>query len=281
MQPNTKPATGTDQQGNAAVQLRSHMTQEQGAFYTAENRLLFVKQGAMTLLYGKKEYAVHENQVAFLKKDILVAYQAGLETGRYEKVEYIMVCLNDALIREFTKTAALPGTATEQVAVIVEAPGTQTLHCMHSLEAYLAESAGWGSGFMKLKLMELLFCLANANVSILQQLLQLQAHYKPNITATVEENMMNALSLRQLAVLSGRSLSSFRRDFQATYNMSPSEWIRRKRLEKARELLTTTPMSVTDICYTLGFESIAHFSRLFKAYYKDCPSKFRVNYLPA
>jgi AraC-like DNA-binding protein len=92
----------------------------------------------------------------------------------------------------------------------------------------------------------------------------------------VEENIMNSLSLQQLAMMSGRSLSSFRRDFLAIYNMPPSHYIRQKRLEKARELLKSTTMTVTDICYTLGFENIAHFSRLFKSYFKSSPSEFRL-----
>jgi transcriptional regulator GlxA family with amidase domain len=77
-------------------------------------------------------------------------------------------------------------------------------------------------------------------------------------------------------MLSGRSLSSFRRDFFAIYNMPPSQWIRLKRLEKARGLLISATMSVTDICYTTGFENIAHFSRLFKSHFGYCPRYFRM-----
>ncbi|MBK6987910.1 MAG: helix-turn-helix transcriptional regulator [Bacteroidia bacterium] len=78
------------------------------------------------------------------------------------------------------------------------------------------------------------------------------------------------------ARLAGRSLSSFRRDFISTYNMPPSRWIRIKRLEKSRELLSNTTMTVTDICYTLGFESVAHYSRIFKLHYGYPPSEIRL-----
>jgi len=63
--------------------------------------------------------------------------------------------------------------------------------------------------------------------------------------------------------------------------MPPSQWIRKKRLEKAQELLTSTTMTVTDICYTLGFENIAHFSRLFKSQFGYPPSEFRMTILVA
>ena len=53
-----------------------------------------------------------------------------------------------------------------------------------------------------------------------------------------------------------------------------------KELEK-QELLQSTNMTVTDICYTSGFESIAHFSRLFKSQFGNSPSEFRGNKLVA
>jgi transcriptional regulator GlxA family with amidase domain len=103
----------------------------------------------------------------------------------------------------------------------------------------------------------------------------LRDNFHASISATVEQNILKSISLYQLAVLSGRSLSSFRRDFLAIYNMPPSQWIRQKRLEKAKELLTSTSLSVTDICYDTGFENIAHFSKIFKSQFGYCPTDFR------
>ncbi|MBK7431497.1 MAG: helix-turn-helix domain-containing protein [Bacteroidetes bacterium] len=47
-------------------------------------------------------------------------------------------------------------------------------------------------------------------------------------------------------------------------------------MEKSRELLSNTTMTVTDICYTLGFESVAHYSRIFKLHYGYPPSEIRL-----
>ncbi|MFD1903052.1 helix-turn-helix domain-containing protein [Paenibacillus rhizoplanae] len=71
----------------------------------------------------------------------------------------------------------------------------------------------------------------------------------------MEENFMNPVSLNDLAYLSGRSLAAFKRDFQAIYNTSPLKWVRNRRLDKAKELLAETALSVTDICFfSTGFE---------------------------
>jgi AraC-like DNA-binding protein len=112
---------------------------------------------------------------------------------------------------------------------------------------------------IKLKLLELMFYLSANDNKILEQLLDLRDNCRPDITSTVHENITNSLSLHQLAALSGRSLSSFRRDFQAIYNMPPSQWIRQKKLDKARELLISTTMTVSDICYTTGLKVLPIF----------------------
>ena len=146
---------------------------------------------------------------------------------------------------------------------------------VESLEAYLLEAELIEEHVTRIKLLELLFNLAQSDQAILQQLMDLRTHYRADITTTVEENLMNAMPLPQLALLAGRSLSSFKRDFTAIYNMPPSTWLRQRRLEKARELLTNTTMNVTDVCYTLGFQNLAHFSRVFKSYFGFSPSKLR------
>ncbi|WP_260845799.1 AraC family transcriptional regulator [Paenibacillus sp. Y412MC10] len=75
--------------------------------------------------------------------------------------------------------------------------------------------------------------------------------------------------------MSGRSLAAFKRDFQAIYNTSPLKWVRNRRLDKAKELLAETVLSVTDVCFSTGFENIAHFSKVFKERFGLPPSEFR------
>jgi len=127
----------------------------------------------------------------------------------------------------------------------------------------------------KIKLLELLFCLAGSDPSFFSLLLHTKKSVRPGIKAIMEEHVMSAISLNKLASLSQRSLSSFRRDFLSIYNMPPSKWIRERRLKKAQDLLRTTRMSITDICYALGFENITHFSRLFKSKFGFPPSTYR------
>jgi AraC family transcriptional regulator, exoenzyme S synthesis regulatory protein ExsA len=155
------------------------------------------------------------------------------------------------------------------------------LKFMESLELYFLEPESIDEYLTKIKLLELLFNLSQVDGNILPQLMDLRSHFRADITMIVESNVMSPTSLTELAMLAGRSLSSFKRDFLAIYNMPPSTWIRQRRLEKARELLINTTMTVTDVCYTLGFENLAHFSRLFKSCFGSSPSRSRPTALQA
>jgi AraC-like DNA-binding protein len=254
-----------------------------GALFLEENILLFVTEGTIKIRHGNLEYVLEKDKMAFLKKDILIEYQTG--NGQLDstiKNEFVLVSLKYELVKEFTKMAELSLIPKyEASAVIINTACHQLSGIIESLQPYFQQPQKVRDSLIKIKLFELLFYLAGSDHQILEQLLDLREHYRNNITNTVEENIMNSLSLSQLAVLTGRSLSSFRRDFMAIYNMPPSQWIRKKRLEKAQELLLSTTMTVTDICYTLGFESIAHFSRLFKSQFGYSPSEFRTNILVA
>ena len=269
--------------GFKAIETYSCYQSMAGTLFLEENILLFVIEGTIKIQHGNLNYDIEKNQMAFLKKDILIEYLTENNPLENEmKNEFILVSLKYDLVKEFTKMAQLnlkPKSDTSFVTV--NTAGQQLLKYMDSLQPYFIQPEKIECSLIKIKLFELLFYLASSDNQILEQVLDLREHYRNNITNTVEENIMNSLSLNQLAVLTGRSLSSFRRDFLAIYNMPPSLWIRKKRLQKAQELLLSTTMTVTDICYTLGFENIAHFSRLFKSQFKYPPSEFRINMLVA
>ena len=49
---------------------------------------------------------------------------------------------------------------------------------------------------------------------------------------------------------------------------------KRKKARKAKDMLETTMMSVSEICYSLGFENTSHFSRIFKEFHGEAPTVF-------
>jgi AraC-like DNA-binding protein len=247
-----------------------------GNMFLEDHMLMFVLEGVYQVRFGEEEHTVRKGQMVLLKKSILVQYKKYGEPGNENKLDYMLFFLKEELLRDWLKMAELPE-ATQGIpeSISVENVTPRLQGYLESLRPYFGETGHIDRGLLRIKLLELLFDLANANPKLMRQMLQLKQPLRANIPETIEANVLNPVSLADLAYLSGRSLSSFKRDFQAIYNMPPSQWIRERRLERARDLLSTTAMSVTEVCYATGFEAIGHFSRLYKEHFGHSPSTLR------
>lgn len=262
-------------ENNVAVESGVCLKTSKGSFYTHSNKLLFVTSGTLVFKHGTNTYEITGNQMAFLKKDILVEYEINCSEDLNNEVHYFLFSLQDQFVLEFVKLISLSILSQESYPpVSVQSFDCRFLNYIDSLNLYFEDP---NNLLLKIKLFELLFHVATTNRQILNQFLDLKSNFSNNFKTIIEDNVLNSVSIDQLCTLTGRSQSSFRRDFHAIYNMPPSQWLRERRLEKAKEMLLATKFTVTDICYTLGFESIAHFSRLFKSYFGQAPSEFRLN----
>jgi AraC-like DNA-binding protein len=83
------------------------------------------------------------------------------------------------------------------------------------------------------------------------------------------------LDLAALAREAGYSKFHFARAFAAAYGETPRAYLTRRRLERAKTLLRVANLSVTEICFLVGFESLGSFSALFRRVVGRTPSAYR------
>lgn len=100
---------------------------------------------------------------------------------------------------------------------------------------------------------------------------------KRNIVRLMGKYALSDLSVADLAQLSGRSLTSFNRDFKACYDATPKQWLLEKRMAFAHELLSESKKSVTDVALELGYENVSHFIRAFKNIYGITPKQISLS----
>lgn len=94
--------------------------------------------------------------------------------------------------------------------------------------------------------------------------------------AIVNSEMGNPeLNIDTLASRMGIGRSQFYRKIKALTNYSPVELLRKMRLTKARELITTTAKSISEIAYEVGFSAPAYFTRVFREMFGESPSEMR------
>ena len=128
-----------------------------------------------------------------------------------------------------------------------------------------------------LKLKELVYILSDfGKNSVVNQIIG--TLYNPEVIAfdeIITANLYNNLSIAELAHLTYRSESSFKRNFRKLYNESPAKYFKTKRLEKAANLLKNSKLQINEIAWDCGFENVAHFSDSFHTYYGKSPKEFR------
>ncbi|WET03988.1 AraC family transcriptional regulator [Flavobacterium sp. YJ01] len=255
----------------------THIRDKKGAMFLQDHMLLFVLEGTKHITYGNKTYTIEKNQMVLLKKNISFDYH---KTGNFENkdcYDCLMFFLKDEFILDFIKMTEIKEVPTEEMARVTVRTVQEPLRSfVLSIKPYFNDPDKIDSGLVRLKMLELLYDLASTDRALLLQLLQLKQQAISDITQILEENLTSPLTLEDFAYLSGRSLSSFKRDFSAIYKTAPAKWIREKRLNHAQNLLTVTELPITDVCYESGFESPAHFSRLYKKYFGVSPSSARI-----
>ena len=91
----------------------------------------------------------------------------------------------------------------------------------------------------------------------------------------IDENYHADLSLPKLAAAYAYSYDYFRHLFKARTGIAPNQYLIRKRLERARQLLVKTSDSVQDISLKCGFDNLSQFSYIFKKHYSIPPTVYR------
>ena len=91
----------------------------------------------------------------------------------------------------------------------------------------------------------------------------------------IREALESPLTIQQVADEMGVSYSNFRKLFKEHTGISPAIYQQDLRLQRAKEMLSTTDMSVKEIAYRLNFESPDYFSAKFKAKTGRRPSELR------
>jgi AraC family transcriptional regulator, exoenzyme S synthesis regulatory protein ExsA len=130
-----------------------------------------------------------------------------------------------------------------------------------------------------LKLKEIIILLSQTkNAEAIQVILsQLFSPVVYTFKQVIEANIFSPITMETLADYCNLSLSSFKREFAKLYNDTPANYIKTKRLEKARELLLKTNNRITDIAFESGFNDLANFTKSFHDKYQVSPSNFRLN----
>lgn len=148
---------------------------------------------------------------------------------------------------------------------------------LDSILPYFLHETSCSEELLKLKFNEIFLHILESDEHgrLLAFLQSIYSDRKKDLMILMEENFNKPLTVEEYAKLSGRSLTTFKKEFQTIYNQSPKRWVNRKRLEKAYSLLLAAEKNVTEVCFEVGFENISYFTQLFKQNFGITPKQLQ------
>jgi len=164
-----------------------------------------------------------------------------------------------------------------------EAPSYLKLGAVPSLQAFAESLISFyqqqhiqDKNILRLKILELLHLL-NSLVSEKQFanfLFQTSLPNRRNIKQFMEKNYHKPLKIEDFAYLTGRSLSSFRRDFRSFFDTTPQKWLKSQRMHKAKLLLEEQSIHISDVAAKVGYENTSYFIQAFKQSFGLSPKQY-------
>jgi len=133
----------------------------------------------------------------------------------------------------------------------------------------------------KLKLLELLHLLhlSFPDTDRFPKLLAaLDRRERLSLGEFMQANFHKPLGIEDYAYLTGRSVSTFTRDFKAKFEgMSPKQWLIEQRLERAHRLLVRNHITfISEVAWESGYENVPHFIKEFHKKYGITPKQFLI-----
>lgn len=97
----------------------------------------------------------------------------------------------------------------------------------------------------------------------------------------LDRHFVDGADLDALAALAGMSKFHFLRSFAKVYGRTPAVYLSERRVERAQDLLRSTNLTVTEVCFAVGYTSLGSFSTRFTEITGDTPSAFQRRYAEA
>jgi AraC-like DNA-binding protein len=96
-----------------------------------------------------------------------------------------------------------------------------------------------------------------------------------NARDLMDRRFADDLDLSRMASEAGFSKFHFARAFKDTYGETPAHYLTRRRIERAKDLLRSANLTVTEVCMLVGFSSLGSFSSRFSELVGMSPSAFQ------
>jgi AraC family transcriptional regulator, exoenzyme S synthesis regulatory protein ExsA len=140
-----------------------------------------------------------------------------------------------------------------------------------SLIPYFESKKPFSEAMVDIKTQEAIELLLQHDPDLRHLLFDFAEPYKIDLKEYMERHFMFNVPMTHFAKVTGRSLASFKRDFERTFSTSPGKWLQRRRLQEAYRLLQSGGATPSGVYLDVGFENMSHFNFAFKKAFGQTP----------
>jgi len=239
--------------------------------YFAANSLYYVESGSAILYINDKQLTIKKGEICLIRQHTKLDIQK-FKDDNGEDFKSIIFYLFPDFVTAFIKQGkkGTSGVFADEIIHLGEHLPLK-LFCESLLPLFDAKKPDRSA--IREKTFSALNHLSQYNPKLLHFLAANSKPVKIDLYEFMIHIAEHGYSVNELARLTGRSLSAFKRDFYDVFETTPHQWLLRKKMDYAEQLLTEKKMKASAIYPMLGFGELSHFSTAFKKIKGIAPSQ--------
>lgn len=241
----------------------------------AKNTLIRMISGEMKIVLPDITYVLGAGDTIFFPRNELAKVMKTQKDGRpYKSVAIYLTA--EAMQQYFLKHPAETISPQQKpgIKVLENHPLLDSL--FGSLVPYFDLKTELPENLAESKVDEAISILKLIDQDLFNSLSHFEEPGKINLTEFMEKNFMFNMPMDKFGYLTGRSLTTFKRDFKKSFSTTPQKWLTQKRLELARYQISEQKRKPVDVYLEVGFENLSHFSYAFKKQFGHTPSEIAI-----
>lgn len=243
------------------------------------NAISLVIEGHKTMAFTEKTVYPNDKEIHFLSAGHCIA---SVDISKQTIFRSILIFFDDKELADFfLQNAGAIEKAARKIKAVASAyvafqKDEFIRHYINSLELILKKDNQPSIQMKRVKLQELLlYLLENHTAGFLSFKNRMQlGSTELAIRKVVEANLVNNLSIGEMAFLCNLSTSTFKRKFQKIYAQSPNTWILAQKMQMAAQMLARQKEKPAEIWFKLGFETHSGFTKSFKKHFGVAPKDY-------
>ncbi|GGB25312.1 helix-turn-helix domain-containing protein [Puia dinghuensis] len=244
----------------------------EGEQFVLHHSLSMIISGEMELNDGTERKVFRKGNLYLARRNQLLKFVK--EPGEREEFRSLTMRFDEELLKQVSAEGAFQLEERLKTPAFIDLSGAQHLrYFMESLLQYKDLLENKAPELLQLKQKEALMLLFAYDKELKKVLFDFSDPHKIDLEEFMQKNYHFNVKLERFAYLTGRSLATFKRDFEKIFQTSPRNWLQRRRLQEAYFLITQKQQRPNDIYLDLGFEDLSHFSFAFKKQFGQPPSE--------